>query len=364
MTLRELFREAGRAAWAARVSSLLILLVAAAMCFSAVATVGQTAAAAAAVEHSMQDAGSRQLTIVDGSREGFITLRTGGATAGLSTVDQVTLLGTPVDVVNGGIGPGSMKVPLWPVLSDVTETGELVRGRWPRPGEALVTTQTQLALGMEDPVGFVTSPDGIDQYSIVGLIEPAAQFADLAGGVIAVPPAPQLGREMRVLIDDVSNASATVRIVLTILKPDDPTGVHVTSPSSLAATAEQLDAEMSGFGRSLLLLILAVGGFFVATVVLADTLIHRRDLGRRRTLGISRTDLTLLVVLRTSLTATLGAGLGGAAAVLMNTVLGSPTPSSFTAAVGVLAVLVAAIAALGPALSAAMRDPVRVMRTA
>lgn len=364
MRLSELLREAGRAAWGARVSSLLTLLVAAAMCFSAIATVGQTAAAAAAVERSMQDAGSRQLTIVDAKREGFITPRTGRATAGLSTVEQVTLLATPVDVVNGGIGPGSGKVPLWPVLSDVTEMGELVRGRWPGPGEALVTTQTQLALGLEDPVGLVSSPDGLHRYSIVGRIEPAAQFADLAGGVIAVPPAPQPGREMRVLIDDVSNASATVRTVLTILSPEDPTGVQVASPSSLAATALQLDAEMSGFGRTLLLLILAVGGFFVATVVLADTLIHRRDLGRRRTLGISRTDLTLLVVLRTSLSATLGAGLGSTASVLMNAALGSPTPFSFAGAVGVLAVLVAATAALGPAWSAAMRDPVRVMRTA
>ena len=40
-----------------------------------------------------------------------------------------------------------------------------------------------------------------------------------------------------------------------------------------------------------LLLILGAGAFFVSIVVLADVLIRRRDLGRRRTLGIGRGDL-------------------------------------------------------------------------
>ena len=71
------------------------------------------------------------------------------------------------------------------------------------------------------------------------------------------------------------------------------------------------------FGRSLLLIILAVGGFFVASVVLADVLVHGRDLGRRRTLGAAR----------------------------------------------VLAILAAVAAAVLPAIFAAVRDPVRVLRT-
>ena len=101
-----------------------------------------------------------------------------------------------------------------------------------------------------------------------------------------------------------------MRSILSILAPTDVQGVQVDSPAALAETARDLNAQMSGFGRTLLLLILGAGGFFVAAVVLADVLIRRRDLGRRRTLGVTRADLIALVSLRTLITALLGAALG------------------------------------------------------
>jgi len=121
---------------------------------------------------------------------------------------------------------------------------------------------------------------------------------------------------------------------------------------------------MSGNGRSLLLLILGVGGFFVAAVTLADVLIRRRDLGRRRTLGITRTDLTALVSGRALVTALIGAVVGCTAAVVTNLVaVGIATPAGFAVAVGVLATLTAGLSSLLPAFYATRLDPVNVMRT-
>ena len=73
-----------------------------------------------------------------------------------------------------------------------------------------------------------------------------------------------------------------MRSVLEVLAPVEQDGVALESPTGLAQMARQLEEQMSGNGRSLLLLILGVGGFFVAAVTLADVLIRRRDLGRRR----------------------------------------------------------------------------------
>ena len=83
-----------------------------------------------------------------------------------------------------------------------------------------------------------------------------------------------------------------------------------THARALAAGNATITGELAGLGRSLLLLILGAGAFFVAIVVLADVLIRRRDLGRRRTLGIGRADLVLLVAVRTAAPAVLGAVVG------------------------------------------------------
>lgn len=61
--------------------------------------------------------------------------------------------------------------------------------------------------------------------------------------------------------------------------------MYVESPTGLAELTQAVGGQLAGYGRSLLLLILGVGAFFVGTVVLSDILIRRRDLGRRRTLG-------------------------------------------------------------------------------
>lgn len=358
-----LMREAWATAWAAKVSSLLTIVVVAAMCFASIVTVGRSASAAAEVAARMEQAGARRLSVVDTREGGFINPRTLGVVVEVSTVESANALGAPFDAVNGVIGRGGERVPVWPVLGDVENVGSLVRGRLPQPGEALVSADRLRALSLAEPVGFLQTVDGLSSYPIVGAYRARPPFEDLAAGglVVALPGTP--GRELRVVIDDVTSAGPTVTAILSTLAPPDAQGVQVESPAALAETAKDLNAQMAGFGRTLLLLILAAGGFFVASVVLSDVLIRRRDLGRRRTLGISRPDLVALVTVRTLVTALVGGLLGCVGGWVVNLTTGFPTPVDFTAGVGVLAVLVAAVAALPPATYAAQLDPVNVMRT-
>ena len=363
MRLRALLREAWATAWAAKVSSILTVVVVMAMCLAALVTVGRSAAAAFDVADRMEQEGARRLSVVDTRDGGFVNARTLAVVRHVSSVESADALGAPFDAVNGLIGPGGTRLPVWPVLGEVDHVGEIVRGRAPRPGEAAVSASQLRTWGLAEPVGYLTTVDGMTQYPIVGAYRARPPFEDLAAGglVVALPGAE--GRELRVVIDDVASARSTVRSILSILAPTDVQGVQVDSPAALAETARDLNAQMSGFGRTLLLLILGAGGFFVAAVVLADVLIRRRDLGRRRTLGVSRADLIALVTLRTLITALLGAALGCAGGWIINQVSGHPTPVDFTLAIGVLAGLVAAIAALPPAAYASRLDPVDVMRT-
>ena len=107
--------------------------------------------------------------------------------------------------------------------------------------------------------------------------------------------------------------------------------------------------------------VVGVGALLVAGVVLADVLIRSRDLGRRRTLGITRLDLVLLVCARTGIAAGAGVVLGcGLTAVVLWDHLSPAGVVGATAVTTTTAVL----AAVPPAVFAAHRDPVRVLRTA
>ena len=120
---------------------------------------------------------------------------------------------------------------------------------------------------------------------------------------------------------------------------------------------------MATFGRTLLLGVLGGGALLVAIVTLADVLVRRKDLGRRRALGATRGAILFLVVLRTLAPALLGAALGVAAGLYATSRLGAMPPWPFTLGTATLALLAASVAAIPPALYAATRDPVRVLRT-
>lgn len=362
MRLLELLRETAATAWAARVASTLVCAVVAGMCFVSVATVGRSASAAADVAARLEQAGARTLRVVDPSSLGIINNSTVKAIEELETVDSVHALAVPFDTVNGAIGAGGARVPTWAVLGDLGSGATLVQGRSPEPGEALISMETLRQLRLEHPVGYLTSVDGIEQFPIVGTFEAGTSLAMLDRGAVVNRPASGAAQELVVVIDDTAAADATVQAVLAILSPPPSADIRVQSPTSLARTARSLEADLAQQGRSLLLLILGIGGVLVAAVVLGQVMIRRRDLGRRRTLGASRIDLLALVVGHCVIVAALGAAAGTSAAWWLNRLLGHPTPALFGVGVAVLGLIAASVAALPPAVVASRLDPVTVMR--
>ena len=90
---------------------------------------------------------------------------------------------------------------------------------------------------------------------------------------------------------------------------------------------------------------------------------RRRDFGRRRALGASRGTIVALVTLQTAITGLLGAALGTAIGAAVVWRLTDLLPDlRFAVAVGVLAIIATIAAAVPPALVAAHRDPVKVLR--
>lgn len=361
MKLRDLLREALAAARCSPVPSALVAVVVAATACVALITVGRQAALEADLARELAGPSARTVTVTDVNGSRSLGPAAVDVLRELSSVEAVVGSTTPVDVVNGAVG--EPKVALVALVGDIERAITVTRGRLPRsPGEAVVSVETQRRLGLSHPVGHLDGTDG-RQWAVVGSFEPREPFTDLATMAVTRFDGDEPLRQIRTISISIDTASATQNAALSIVSAG-ANKLSVDSPLAAAAAGKLVERQVTGFGRSLLLLILGAGGFFVAVVVLADVLIRRRDLGRRRTLGITRGDLINLVALRTAIPAGLGAGAGMALGLGLGALWGHAPGLDFAAGVAVLACMTALLASIPPAVLAANRDPVAVMRTA
>ncbi|WP_066466234.1 FtsX-like permease family protein [Sanguibacter suarezii] len=363
MRARELAREALASAWAQKLPTFVVVLLSAAMCLTTLMTVGRTAAANDAVQAALTGAGSRTLTIVDISPDGVIPAEVVDLTAGLSGVEHVMARTMAADAVNAAIGAGGTKIPTWAVHGNLDDVVILTSGRWPGPDEAVVADAAREVVGLDGPVGALDLATSSRQLAVVGTYQALAAYPDLASGALTPAGTSDQLRRLDVVATSSALARGTQSAVLAMISAPDPTKLTVTSPVTLAELQEQIAGDLTAFGASLLVLVLSAGAGLTALVVLADVLVRRKDLGRRRALGASRTAIIALVTTRTALPAALGALLGTGIGYVTALRAGVAPPVTFAAGTALLALLAATVAAVGPALLAAYRDPVTVLRT-
>lgn len=361
MNAKALVSEALRAARAAKVSSLLVALVLAATCFITLATVGKTAAHQASLLQRFDSAGAREISVINTGAQPL------GSTTNLAAINnlahvrravQLRWIGDVHSMAVGGTEPASLAE----MRGEFSELVTLQQGRWPRHGEAIIGSEAQARLRFDQPSGAVQSGVG-EQLPVVGSFHATAPFTVLNSAVITPAAAEANLSELRLEVDQMTQVNATLEAVTAILAPIDRQSVRIESGRSIVDEAFALHQFNAEQARSLLLLILTAGAAFVAMVVFADVLVRRNDLGRRRALGATRATLIMLVVVRNVIAGSLGALLGSLGGVVFTTLSGARPPWPFVLAVAILALLAALIASIPPAIYAATRDPVRVLRT-
>lgn len=359
-----LIREAAASAWASKVPTILILLVTAAMCFTASAISGRNAALQQQLDQRTRDAGARVITISDLGNDGFLTGTTIETLAALSTVDTAAAVTQPATFTNTTLGWGGPTVSGWGLVNtDPAGIVKLSSGRWPHPGETLVATTAATALRVGPGAsGSVVTKDQ-DTYAIVGTFTAQPPFEWLNDGLLFAPRTQQVGKEARVTVTQLGDLAPTERAIRRILTPNDPAKLRITSPRDLAEVSIDVGADVRVAGYDTTLLVLFAGALFVAAVTLADVLIRRRDLGRRRALGITRFDLMSLICLRATTSTILGAATGILAVQAYGLATQTRPPIPHTIASATLVVISALVATIPVGLIAAQRDPVAVLRT-
>lgn len=356
-----LLREVWISTLARRIPAAMLAALAASMCVTTMLTVGRTASAETQVLARIDEAGSRTILVVD-KTDTLITPARVASIAALSTVERVVGLTVPRDVRSGIQGAGGVAVPAWEIVGDLHSALTVQRGRTPRPGEAVVSTTAAATLALDGLAGYLLR--GGQQFPIVGVFTARAPFDDLDAGAVIIPTDPTTAAHtIQVITTDIDAVPLAQGLVLSVLAPTAPTDLQIVSPASLATLQAKVAGEFGVFSRQMLYFVLAAGGLLTMVVVLADTLISRVELGRRRALGAPRRIVVLLILLRTVLVATAGALLGTIFSLVFSLNWVVPVPLPFAAATAVLSILVAALSTLAPAVVAANQDPVRVLRT-
>ncbi len=355
--------EAIRMGAARPVSSTVTGLIVAGVCAVILSTTGQSVQAERQVLGRIDEAGTRSVIVTD--TNGSAGIRPGAVDriSRLSGVEWVVGFGPATDVHAAGI-PGGKPAAVRAVYGTLPPEVD-TSGRDMTAGTVLVGPDAQASLGLAVSAGGVVAKDGTD-YAVVGRFDAVDPLGFLNRSLIAAPNPDAVDpvlRTIHILVDRPEDVAPVADAIYGLLDAEDPTSVGIQTSETLAEIRKAVQGELGRYSRRLVTVILAVGLVLVGLNIYGTVSTARRDFGRRRALGASRADIIGLVTTQTVAVAAIGAAAGTAiGGAIIWRLTGTPPDTAFTAAVATLSILAAAIAAIPPAMVAAWRDPVSVLR--
>lgn len=356
--------EALRATRAATVPSTILLLIAAAVCGTVLLTAGRSAAAEQSLANQLDSAGARVIQITDGSGSGGLTARAVERISRLSGISFAVGLGNAVDVRIASLQGGTL-VSARPIYGPENPDIAILTGRWPGPGEAVVTPAAAGQLGLTSAAGTVRryGAEGAD-IPVVGTFQATGALTDINSSILIGPtdcdaPLPHL----IVLTNRAADVMELAAVLADATGADDPTGLKVTTSDVLLAMRHVVSGEFGQYSRQVAAVTLLSGVILMGITCIGSVNARRRDFGRRRALGASRSAITGIVVIQSTLPALVGAVIGGGAGIVINRfTVGVIPPLSYPIASAALVMVAAGLASVPAALATAWRDPVRELR--
>ncbi|MDM4764108.1 ABC transporter permease [Galbitalea sp. SE-J8] len=325
-------------------------------------TAGRAAAAERDIQAAVESAGPRLITInVAAPSPGFDQAALARVEA-IRGVTWVLGLGVARDVHPALAGLGTnvagreLATPLPPEVS-------ISAGRAPRPGEAIVSDSTQSRLRLLEPSGLVVSQE--DRIPVVGRFSARAELSSLGRLVLFEPVDRQHASAalLYVLADQADDVASIVKEVQALSGIEDTDSVTVDTSPDLIELGHAVSGQIGTLGRQLAFSAILIGLLLIALTVTMSLLNRRRDFGRRRALGATRSALLALTLMESAIPIGAGAILGTiGGAVATAALTGEAPPAAFCVGALALVVVIGVIAAVPPTLTAAWRDPVRTLR--
>lgn len=358
MTALMWLREAVATARAHRVHSAVTGLVAALVTAGLLVLVGQAHHQNRIVLDSFNRPEFRTVTLSDTTGTA-LDWRLADQVGSLSGLETAWVVGDAFEVTNLHL-PGEARVSARTIAGDLaTLPITLISGRLPAgPAEALVDAAGAATLGLDDSGGAVEAASG-RSWAVVGVYAPQHERAPQA--VLVAPAAGASVRSLTVVVNDARQLDATLAEVTSVVGSRD---LKISGGAPVGDLAAQLGRDVGDGMATTIAGVLAAGLLVVGLLAALTVRTRAPEFGRRRALGASRRGLVGLVLTQGLAVVTPAAVVGAAAGTSIDLVaygwLVSPPLAWWLVAVLVLG---SCVAQLPSAAAAALRDPVRVLRT-
>lgn len=357
--------EAFRNAAAHRGTTIVLALVSAAMVITTLLTAGRSAAAERDVLESVEQAKPRLITVTVAEPSPGIDSAGIERLHHLAGTEWTLALGPARDTrstatgIRGNIAARDLLTPLPPEVT-------LTHGRLPGPGEAIIGPGPQQRLQLIQPAGAVDT--GTSTSPIVGAFTSTGAIDDLERLILTQPatsPTTQTATYSTLLYVLATHATDVPALAdqIRALAGVEPDLLTIDTSPELIQLQSVLTGQLGALSRQMALGALLVGLVLVALTMTLALNSRRRDYGRRRALGASRSALLSLTLLEAAAAVAAGTLLGAITGTLIVTQLtGTTPPPLFITAAATLTLITGTTAAIPPAWLAAIRDPMLILR--
>ncbi len=346
--------ESARIAWATRIVSGLVLILAMVVPALVLAVAGSSIESQTAIMGRIDESGTTVMTLVGTGPEAIIKASAVERIGRMSGVAWVVGLGPVSDVrTQSAVGSPTPVRAYRAVRAPVHFSAGSATG-------AYVSKASAARLGIAGAYS-VLDPGAVP---VVGWFRADDPLGDLNSFVLTPSTDDELSLD-RIIVaaQDAGWVDQIASNLATIAGLGLRTDVTVQRSQNLLDARSAVADEVASRNRQLVVAILAAAMGLAAIVVFTGTVGSRRDFGRRRALGASQRQLTILVVLTTLWPSLIGAVIGTAAgSAFLSSTLGYLPDPRFPVSVGVLTVIALVCSSALPAAFAATRDPLRVLR--
>lgn len=361
--LRGFWRDAWHQLRHPIVPTLVAVVVVCAGALIVFATTGQGMASQLGALERINSPQGRLITITDASGGAGLRADSVATLASLDGVEWAVGVSAAADVRNVH-APWGATVPARLIHGPLPPSLTVRATRAPRAGDALVTTAQLEPLHMAGPFGAVQG--GKVGGTVVGTFEagqPLQSLAETALVLAADDAAEQPLLRIYLSVDDVSRIGVVREAALSSVRAADRSQLTVQHAEELAKVGADVVERLAAQARQTLLGVLGITCVLVAAVWFGRVQAIAKDIGRRRTLGASRSLIAAQVIVNAVLCGALGTLLGCALGLAVVWRLTGRLPgATFVIAVALLIVLACALAAVPPAIRAARVDPARILR--
>ncbi|MDR2538375.1 MAG: hypothetical protein LBC43_01850 [Bifidobacteriaceae bacterium] len=330
------------------------------MTLSIVLVFGESQASIQNIRDFMDTNGAKTIQFLDDSDIGYFDQETLNFVEAFDNIEYSFETSTVFDVFNSLTKDEINLFPAKSFRGDISKVVQLVAGRMPKAGEAIISENAAHGFKLVGPTGEISSSN--QSWNVVGIFKSDEAYLDFKNFALiyesSTTPMPYFYSKVK----EYNELPTTQTLILNMISPFGREDIKILS-KSLASLQNTIENNLGSFANYILILVLFLGIVLITVATLIDAFLNQKDIGRRRALGATKIYISLLMIFRGALVSTVGATIGGVVSIFYLYFYYLSIPINFLVAVIIFVLIIGSLGSLLPSLIIINRDPLRAIRT-